>query len=443
MSHAISKDLLQSFADTIHTDSSHKAAQRAVTLNNIYPVAGNNTLSATNTTIFSDELETGSVTDQKSSGRCWLFAHLNVIRHQIAKDNNLDDIELSQSYSFFWDKLEKSNTFYERIIASADAPLDDRWVQYILDAPQFDGGWWEYAASLIEKYGVVPKSAMPESEATSDSHQLNTLLNHKLRKDALALRDLVSKHTPATKVQSTKEAMLQEVYRILTIAIGTPPAQFDFVFKDKDKKYHRQDAITPTEFLKKYYKQSVTEYVSLLNDPSESKSYNQAYTFEHDGNVIDGVNPLFLNVDMQTLKDLTQAQIKAGESVWFGCDVGADSSKKGFMSLDTFDFDSTFGVDFSLSKADRLASRDSSVTHAMTITGVDIVAGEAKQWKVENSWGEKRGKNGYYTMSSDWFDKNGYVVVIRQDLLPEALKEALKKPAITIPSWDPLNSLPG
>lgn len=439
MAQPITPALADSFADTlIKQYPTHSVVQRAVTMNGIYAASENNFLSRDNTTVFSDEIETGSVTNQKDSGRCWLFATLNTIRHQIAKDYKMDDLELSESYSYFWDKLEKSNSFYEHIIATAADPLDDRHVAYILNYPQGDGGWWEYAAGIITKYGVVPKTAMPEAKTTSESHQMNVLLDRKLRKDALALRKLVENKATDAQIQKQKESMLAEVYQYLTIAIGTPPKAFDFVYKDKDKKYHRDTQITPLEFLKKYATFDAQQYVSVVNDPNKKDA--QAYCFEDGGNIVDGIEPLFLNVDMVMLKKLAHAHLQKGEAIWFGCDVMADTNRKGFMSLDTYDFNGTFGIDLTLSKAERLQSHDSSVNHAMTITGVDVVDGTPKQWKVENSWGEERGLKGYYTMSDEWFDKNGYIAVIRRDLLDEALTKALTEEPLVMAPWDPLNA---
>lgn len=441
MQKSITRQAVESFADQVAKEpGSFTVLQRAVTSNGIYASSENNFLSATHTTVFSDEIETAAVTDQKDSGRCWLFATLNTMRHQIAKDFNLEDFELSETYSYFWDKLEKSNAFYELIIATGHAPLDDREVEYQLNCPQGDGGWWEYAAAVITKYGIVPKHVMPEAVATSKSYELNVLLNRKLRKDALTLRELVASKHAEEEVYAAKKTMLGEVYRILTVAIGTPPQSFNFSYRDKDKKFHRDEGITPLEFLKKYTKEHTFDYVSLLNDPTPTKSYEQTYAFRDGINVVDGPQQIFLNVDMQTMKNLARKQLKAGESIWFGCDVGTDTNRKGFMAPETYDFNGTFGVDFTLDKAGRLMSRDSSVTHAMTITGVDIVNGKPAQWKVENSWGEDRGLKGYYTMSNDWFDRNGYVVVIRRNLLPAKLQKVLEKPPVLIPSWDPLNS---
>jgi bleomycin hydrolase len=415
--------------------------QRAVTSNGIYAASENNFLSATNTTIFSDEIETGTVTNQDKSGRCWLFATLNTLRHQIMKDYKLDNFELSESYPYFWDKLEKSNTFYEHIIKTAHEPINDRYVEYLLQRSQTDGGWWEYATAVITKYGIVPKYVMPEAVSTAKSNELNTLLDRKLRKDSFILRQLVTSGSSKDHIQKTKDKMLSEVYRFLTIAIGTPPQTFDFSYRDKDKNFHRDDNITPLHFLEKYTKNNLSNYISILNDPSPTKSYEQTYIFEDGGNVVDGIEPLFLNLSMPDLKNLTMRQIKASESVWFGCDIYSDVNKKGFMTTDVYDFEGTFGIDFSLNKTDRLMSYDSSGNHAMTITGVDIVKGKPIQWKVENSWGEECGLKGYYTMSNDWFDKNGYVVVIRRDLLPEKFQRALNKTPKIISRWDPIGSL--
>lgn len=438
MSKAITPASIETFTKQPRT--AYTAAQRAVTVNGIYAASENNFLSATNSTVFSSELTTGAVSNQEKSGRCWLFSTVNVLRHQIEATHNIESFELSQSYLYFWDKLEKSNTFYEQMIALAKTPLEDRLVEALLKDPQGDGGWWEYSVALITKYGIVPKSVMPEASATSNSAQLNTLLNRMLRKGAFQLRELAANDASEAKIQATKQALLGDVYHYLTIAIGTPPQSFNFSYRDKKKKFHRQDTLTPLEFLATYTKNNLSDYVSLLNDPSPSKKYNKTYRFAYGGNMVGGVEPLFLNTDMATIKKLTMQQLKAGEAVWFGCDVTQYTNKKGFMALDVYDFTGTFGVDFSLTKADRLASRDSSVNHAMTITGVDIVGSTPKQWKVENSWGEESGQKGYYTMSSDWFDEYGYIAVIRRDLLPPKLQQALEQPAEVIPIWDPISA---
>lgn len=442
MPKSITSEFIELFANqTSNKTKNHSLIQRAVTSNGIYAASENNFLSANNTTVFSDEIETGTVTDQKNSGRCWLFASLNILRHQIAENYKLDDFELSETYPYFWDKLEKSNTFYEQIIESAHAPINDRRVEDLLNNPQGDGGWWEYAAAVINKYGIVPKYVMPETISTSKSNELNMLLNRKLRKDSFVLRKAAIDNESEDNICTIKTHMLSEIYHFLTIAIGTPPKTFDFIYKDKDKKFHRDSNITPIDFLEKYTKNNLSDYVSILNDPSPTKKYEQTYVFEDGGNVIGGIEPLLLNLDMSNLKKLAMKQIKSGESIWFGCDIFSDVNKKGFMTTDVYDFEGTFGIDFSLNKSDRLLSRDSTGNHAMTITGVDIIDNKPTQWKVENSWGDEFGIKGYYTMSNGWFDKNGYIVVIRRDLLSEKLQKVLTRKPLVISRWDPISSM--
>ena len=263
MSKQITNVQVAAFSKSLQKDLSYKVLQRAVTTNGIYAASENNFLSRDNTTVFSDEIETSSVTNQESSGRCWLFAELNVIRHQIVKDHDMEDLELSQSYSYFWDKLEKSNMFFESIIATANSSLDDRYVARLMEWPQGDGGWWEYAVDVIEKYGIVPKHVMPESVTTKKSGQLNVLLDKKLRKGGLELRQMVEQKSDSGAIQKRKNELLAEVYRFLTVALGTPPETFTFSYKDKKKKLHRDVDITPLAFLKKYHDVSFDDYAVL------------------------------------------------------------------------------------------------------------------------------------------------------------------------------------
>ena len=437
----ITPDKIQEFAEALESRESYVASQHAVTINGINAASENNALSLTNTSVFSHEIQTVSISDQKRSGRCWLFAALNVVRHQIANEYKMDDLMLSQSYLYFWDKLEKSNTFLEKIVASANDPLEDRWVTQLMTSPQAEGGWWEYAASLIKKYGVVPISAMPEAVATTHSTQLNTLIDRILRQAALSLREQVGKKASSTEIERIKNTALADVYRVLTIAIGTPPKEFSFSYKDKDKKYHRDDKLTPQAFFKKYSKMNLDDYITLVNDPTPGRAFNTPYVLKDGENMVGGMDVVMFNVEVDSLVDLTSKQIKKSEPVWIGLEVQEKVNKKGYMALDVYDYESTFNIDFMNDKAQRLLSRDASVSHAMTIVGVDLVKNKPRQWKVENSWGDKPGNKGYYTMSTGWFKQNGYMVVIRKDLLSETQHKALAKKPIEIPYWDHLNAM--
>ena len=439
MSKSITQTDLKAIAGTVKKDdSARNFAERAVTTNGISKATENNFSSTTNPTVFSDEIKTGSVMDQKQSGRCWLFAALSTVRHQIAVEKKIENFELSSSYCYFWDKLERANIFYEKVISSRSQKLEEPKLVHLFNAPQEDGGWWEYAASLIAKYGVVPKSVMEESFSTTNSQQLNKVLNTKLRKDAVVLRQ-ISQNASDKEIQGIKKPMLSEVYRMLTIAIGTPPTVFDYAYRDTDGTFHREQGLTPLQFLNKYSKHNFDDYVSLMNYPSPTRSFGATYSLEGGCNLIGGKNTLFLNVDISTMRDLAYKQIKLGEPIFFGCDIGVGANKKGYMSNDTYDFESAFNVDLSFDKADRLATRESTACHAVTITGMDCLNKKPVQWKVENSWGEKVGNKGYFTMSDEWFKDDGFVVVIRKSLLDAKLKKALNTQPVIIPDWDPIN----
>jgi len=407
-------------------------AQRAVTTNGIYLAAHNNAVGAVNPRVFSLELTTGGVTNQKHSGRCWLFAALNTVRHRLETTLNVENIELSQSYPYFFDKLEKANVFLELVIDTADQPLDDRRVDLAMRTPQPEGGWWSYAAALIEKYGVVPKSAMAEAKTTEESKELNIVLDRRLRKGALQLR-------AAAEVDRAdlKQAILRDIYRILVIAIGTPPTRFDWAYRDKDKTYHRLADLTPRQFAETYA--LPLDQVTVANDPAQP--YGRVLVREDGENMVGTAPVTVVNQPMETLKDLVIKQLEAGEAVWLGCDVRIDVDPEGVMDTGVRDLGGLFGVDLAMSKAENLATFDSVMSHAMTITGVDVVDGLPRQWKVENSWGDDRGLKGWWTMSDAWFDRYGYTVVIRRDLLDEDTLAALGTEPIRLPRWAPLSQV--
>ncbi|MDN6164410.1 MAG: C1 family peptidase, partial [Tetragenococcus halophilus] len=337
---------------------------------------------------------------------------------------------------------EKSNYFYENILATADQEVTSRKVAFLLETPQQDGGQWDMMVSLFDKYGVVPKAAMPESSNSSNSRDLNNYLNKKLRKDAAILRQLVADGASENDIQASREDMLQEVYNILAISLGTPPTTFDFEYRDENKEYHIDRDLTPKSFYDKYVGVDLNNYVPIINAPTEDKPYNQSYTVEMLGNVVGGKQVKYLNLDMDTFKKLAIAQLEQGESVWFGCDVGQSSNRQnGIMSLDTYDMNELFDIDFTTTKAQRLDYGESLMTHAMVLTGVDIVDDQSTKWKVENSWGDKVGDKGFFVASDAWMDEYTYQIVVRKDLLTaEQLKAYEKEPTVLAP-WDPMGAL--
>ena len=443
MSKAISQEQLQNFQADLDKHEGHEVNERAVTKNGILSVSADYRSEVAMDRVFSIDIDTGKVADQKRSGRCWMFAALNTMRHSMREKLHMkDDFELSQNYTFFWDKLEKSNYFLENVLQTAELPTSDRKVAWLMQTPQQDGGQWDMLVALIQKYGVVPQTVMPETFNSSSSTEINKQLNLKLRKDAVELRELVAANKSDADIQKAKEKMLNEIYRMLAYTFGEPPANFDFEYRDTDNNYHRIENITPQEFFKKYVGWNLDDYVSIINAPTADKPFNHMYTVEMLGNVLGGRQVRHLNLDMQTFRKVAIEQLKHGESVWFGSDVGQESDrKKGIMDTNLYHQDELFDVDFSMSKAERLDYGESMMTHAMVLTGVDLVDDQPTKWKVENSWGDKVGEKGFFVMSDDWMEEFCYQIVVNKKYLPKDLQEILKEEPTVLAPWDPMGAL--
>ena len=438
----ISKNTTEKFAEAYQQINKQNALQRGVVKNGITASAETIQGHVNNVPVFSVDVTTGKVSNQKQSGRCWMFAALNTFRHKMLNAFNLKDFELSQNHTFFWDKYEKANYFYENVLATAQEPLSSRKVAFLLQTPQQDGGQWDMIVSIFQKYGVVPKAVMPESSNSSNSRDLNNYLNKKLRKDAGTLRQLVADGQSEAAIQEAKEGMLQEIYNFLATSLGTPPETFDFEYRDEEKNYHIDRGLTPQTFYDKYVGVDLDDYVSIINAPTADKPYNKSYTVEMLGNVVGGKEVKYLNVDMETFKKLAIAQLEQGESVWFGCDVGQSSTRdSGIMALDAYDMNDLFDIDFTMTKAQRLDYGESLMTHAMVLTGVDIVDGKSTKWKVENSWGEKVGTNGFFVMSDEWMDEYTYQIVVRNEFLTAEQLAAFEAEPQVLAPWDPMGAL--
>ncbi|WP_195957450.1 aminopeptidase C [Enterococcus gallinarum] len=438
----ISKNTTEKFAEAYQQNNKQNALQRGVVKNGITASAETIQGHVNNVPVFSVDVTTGKVSNQKQSGRCWMFAALNTFRHKMLNAFNLKDFELSQNHTFFWDKYEKANYFYENVLATAQEPLSSRKVAFLLQTPQQDGGQWDMIVSIFQKYGVVPKAVMPESSNSSNSRDLNNYLNKKLRKDAGTLRQLVADGQSEAAIQEAKEGMLQEIYNFLATSLGAPPETFDFEYRDEEKNYHIDRGLTPQTFYDKYVGVDLDDYVSIINAPTADKPYNKSYTVEMLGNVVGGKEVKYLNVDMETFKKLAIAQLEQGESVWFGCDVGQSSTRdSGIMALDAYNMNDLFDIDFTMTKAQRLDYGESLMTHAMVLTGVDIVDGKSTKWKVENSWGEKVGTNGFFVMSDEWMDEYTYQIVVRKEFLTAEQLAAFEAEPQVLAPWDPMGAL--
>ncbi|HEL2071402.1 TPA: aminopeptidase C [Streptococcus suis] len=420
-----------------------QATENAVSHNGLLKSLETRQSAIDNDYVFSIDLTKDAVSNQKASGRCWVFAALNTFRHKLISDFKLENFELSQAHTFFWDKYEKSNWFLEQIIATADQEIGSRKVKFLLDTPQQDGGQWDMVVALFEKYGVVPKSVYPESISSSASRELNQYLNKLLRQDAQILRDLLTKGASPEEIQTQKENLLQEIFNFLAVNLGLPPRSFDFAYRDKDNVYHRDTNVTPQAFYEKYVGLKLSDYVSIINAPTTDKPYNKSYTVELLGNVVGAPAVRYLNVEMNRFKELAIAQLKAGESVWFGSDVGQSSNRQtGIMATNTYDFSSGLGIHFHQDKAGRLDYSESLMTHAMVLTGVDLDDNEQPlKWKVENSWGDKVGDKGYFVASDSWMDEYTYQIVVRKEFLTQEELAAYQAQPQVLAPWDPMGAL--
>ena len=440
-------ELTKEFTDQLYANYEanvkYVALENAVTHNGIHASLETRKSAVENTPFFSLDLTKDKVTNQKASGRCWMFAALNTFRHKMISSFQLEDFELSQAHTFFWDKYEKSNWFLEQVIATADQELTSRKVAFLLQTPQQDGGQWDMVVSLFEKYGVVPKSVYPESISSSNSRELNTYLNKLLRQDAQILRDLIHSGADSEVVASKKQELLQEIFNFLAISLGLPPREFDFAYRDKDNQFHSESGLTPQSFYKKYVDLQLDDYVSIINAPTTDKPYGKSYTVDMLGNVVGSRPVRYLNVPMDRLKELAIAQMKAGETVWFGSDVGQVSNRKaGILATDVYDFEASMDIHLTQDKAGRLDYAESLMTHAMVLTGVDLdEAGQSRKWKVENSWGDKVGTDGYFVASDAWMDEYTYQIVVRKEFLtPDELAAYEAEPIVLAP-WDPMGAL--
>lgn len=443
MSFSINKETIKTMQQEFKSSKEHHIAQRSVSKNGILASSENMDSIVANHPTFSIDLDTGNVTNQKQSGRCWMFAALNTFRHDVLNNHHIKDFELSQNYTFFWDKFEKANYFYHNIIKTSHEDITSRDVAFLLATPQQDGGQWDMLVAIIQKYGIVPKTIMPETSSSSNSRELNTILNKKLRKDALTLRKALDEGASKSDIQNIINQLLQEVYNLLSIALGTPPTEFDYAYYDTDNNYHIKQGLTPQTFFDEFIGVDLDDYISIINAPTKDKPYNRLYTIDMLGTVVGGKEIRHLNLDMKTFKELTIKQLQDGESVWFGCDVGQSSTRdSGIMALDIYSVEETLDIDLTMSKAQRLDYGESLMTHAMVITGVDLVNDIAKKWKVENSWGDKVGSKGYFVMSDDWFEEFTYQVVINKKYLSDELKTIVEKDDVTVLApWDPMGAL--
>lgn len=433
----ITPEMLERISEGYTGTPEQKAVRNALSSNPVSALAVNADNLAMMDTHFSDVVRTEGITDQKSSGRCWLFTGLNVLRAKMIEQYGLGDFYLSQNYLFFYDQLEKSNLFLQAIIDTRDLPWDDRTVDWLFRNPLSDGGQFTGVSNLIMKYGMVPAEIMPETYSANNTSQMASLIKRKLREYALEIRENAGMKDKA--LAERKEQMLSEVYRMLVCFLGQPPVSFEWTMRDAEGNVLSTKQYTPQSFYAEYIGEDLEDnYIMVMNDPS--REYGKVYEIEYDRHVYDGHNWLYINLPIERIKEMAIASIKGGCAMYFSCDVGKFlDSRRGTLNLDNFDYESLMRTTFGMDKADRVRTYDSGSTHAMTLIAVDIDGqGAPVKWMVENSWGPSAGYQGKLIMTDEWFEEYMFRVVVEKRFVPADILDMMKQQPIKLPPWDPM-----
>ncbi len=436
----LSKETIKEIMATFKKTPSDIALLNAVTHNDIKKLAETRSNEDHINHYFSNKVKTHGITNQKSSGRCWLYTGQNTLRPLVQEKYNLLDFEFSQTYNFFWDQFEKANLFLEIAIATANKPLDDREVSWLFHNPIGDGGQWTTFADNVMKYGLVPSSAMPDTYQSEKTSMMSRLLRRKLREDGLKIRDITKSRMSEELKQAAKFDMLSEIYRILVLSLGEPPVEFVWQYKDKDGEISEAKSYTPKQFYEALIGVDLNNYVMLMNDPV--KEYNKLYEVQYDRNLVEGGNWKYINLTNANIKEFAKRSILANEAMYFSCDVGKQlNSKSGILDVNNYNYNDLMGVDFQMDKKQRIETFESGSTHGMALIGVNILPdGTIDKWLLENSWGADKGYKGYLTMTDSWFDEYMFRLVIHKDYIDEDVLKILKQQPTLLPPWDPMFS---
>jgi bleomycin hydrolase len=436
----LSKDNIQSLRSSFdNQDPNNKALMNAVSANDIKKLAANRENAGKIDHNFKYKVSVSGITDQKSSGRCWMFTSLNSLRPLVIEKYNLSSFEFSENYLYFWDQIEKSNLFLEGVIENADKAIDDRTNNWLFSNPTGDGGVWNSFANLVDKYGLVPANAMPETYHSNSTSSMSRIIKRKLREHGLELRQLAEKGSSTENIEARKLEMMQDVYRILALSLGEPPTEFNYRFVTKTDSIEEWNTYTPQSFYKEilpdYNKE---DYVMLMNDPT--REYYKLYEIEYDRNVMEGKNWIYINLPNEAFSSFAIASIKANEAIYASCDVGKQLSKdEGSLDLNNYDYASLYGMEFGMNKKDRILSHESGSSHAMLLMAVDVdKTNNPLKWQFENSWGPSYGHNGYLTFTNEWFNEYLFRLVINKKYLDKKTIKVLEQEPTLLPPWDPM-----
>lgn len=429
----ISAEMLTEIRKGYEGTASDKAIRNALNADAINVLATNAGNMAMIDTHFSDEVKTKGRTNQKSSGRCWLFTGLNVLRSRMIDKYDLGTFTFSQNYVFFYDQLEKANLFLQGVIDTKGLSFDDRKVDWLFRNPIGDGGQFTGVSNLIMKYGVVPSEVMPETYCANNTSQMRTQIATKLREDGLKLRDASARDCPAMKTE-----MLKEIYRMLVLCLGEPPVEFEWTRYDSKGNFVSTKTYTPKFFYQEYVGADLeNNYIMVMNDPT--REYGKVYEIDYDRHVYDGQNWLYVNLPVERIKEMAIASIKDNTAMYFSCDVAKFMDRqKGTLDLNNFDYGSLFGTTFPMDKRQRVQTHASGSSHAMTLIAVDIKDGRPVKWMVENSWGADSGYKGNLIMTDEWFDNYMFRLVLEKKYVPSDVMNMLNQKPILLPAWDPM-----
>ena len=432
----ISPEMLAQISATYEDNGYDKAISNALAGTSIATLAINADNAAMIDIHFSDRVRTKGITDQKSSGRCWLFTGLNVLRAKMIDKYDLPGMEFSQSYLFFYDQLEKANLFLQGVIDTRKLPFEDRQVDWLFSNPLSDGGQFTGVSNLITKYGLVPAEAMPETYQANNTSQMANLLKLKLREFGLEIR-AAHKARPA-ELQEMKVRQLSEIYRMLALCLGEPVKEFEWVRCNKNNEIVSRETYTPMSFYQEFIGEDLeNNYIMVMNDPT--REYGKVYEIDYDRHVYDGHNWLYINLPVERIKEMAIASIKDNVAMYFSCDVGKFQSRsKGTLDIANFDYESLMGVTFGMDKKQRVMTHASGSSHAMTLIAVDIVDGQPVKWMVENSWGPSSGYKGCLIMTDEWFDEYMFRLVVEKKYVPEDILKMLDQEPVMLPAWDPM-----
>lgn len=436
---AVSEKDLQEIQGSFKKDASTKAIQNILTNDkSIRDNALNRDLQGKIDHFFKYRVNVKGITNQQSSGRCWMFTSMNVLRPLVMEKYNLNQFDFSHNYLYFWDIFEKSNLFLENIIATAARPMDDREVTEYFKSPIGDGGVWNLYYNAAQKYGVVPQEVMPETAHSNNTSQMTGVINEKLRLGGYTLRELAAQGKKAKELRAEKNNVLKDVYRILALCLGEPPHQFTWRYKTKKGEIKELANYTPQQFYKEITPAdySPDNYIMVMNDPT--REYYKVYEIQNYKNTIEGINWIYLNLPNEDLKAAALASIKNNEPLYASCDVGKQFNREtGILDPEMFDYESLLGVKLGMDKKARILTRQSGSAHAMTIVGCDTDENDKPvKWEFENSWGDKSGHNGYLTFTDKWFDEYMFRAVLHKKYLNEKALQALKSKPVQLPVWD-------